>query len=387
MIDIWLKVPWTKEASDLEIDPTSGAEITQLSGSSRHTCNNYLFGSCSAAGSRCLGVRLADALTTTPCELVVHDLVSKHTALLEQACSTIEQVTVPFSGLIYYINDRRELCRVSLDTFRKEIVLPMQGLPAVADVLRTLSRDGRYLYYTTVMNDSAGLTLGLVRVDLSDESWSIVFTSSGLHGVQYLAGIDVLLIGQRTLRDGSMPPLGIWSNGPNLSYSTVMLKPDGTIMRKLDLPPGYPAWLPHTGEMVCNQQFDTEHWRHLPERPTGNMVVYRSLEWDEPRVIEAPDHLMFHAARSHCNHYVVSEAYRVGRGIQSPLDIVVVNIQTGKYRVLVADCGTKPHGAAWRTCCPYLTSDNSFVVYNADRYDLTHVHAARVPAGFLTSLD
>jgi len=177
-VDIWLKVPWAKEASDLRIDPASGAEITRLSGSARHTCNNYLPGGCSAAGTRCLGVRLADALTGGPCALMAHDLVSKHTALLEDACATVEQVMVPFSGLIYYLNDRRELCRVSLDTFQKETVMPMQGLPAVADVLRTLSADGRYLYYTTVMSNAAGLTLGVVRVDLTDGNWGIIFTSS-----------------------------------------------------------------------------------------------------------------------------------------------------------------------------------------------------------------
>ncbi|NQU09704.1 hypothetical protein HQ590_02855 [bacterium] len=147
------------------------------------------------------------------------------------------------------------------------------------------------------------------------------------------------------------------------------------------------AWLHETGQVVCNCPWDAEHWRQLPDRPAGNMVVYRSLDWDEPRVIEAPDHLFLHAARSRCGRYIVSESYRTGAGPHSPLDIVVVNVCTGKHRVLVSDCGTKPHGAAWRTACPYPTSNNGFVVYNADPYDLTNVHAARVPDGFLASLD
>src|ERR1041385_3460593 len=338
-VDIWVKVPWAKEASDLVVDRSSGAEITRLSGSALHTCNNYLFGSCSAKGTRCLGVRLADSLTSKTCSLMAHDLVSKHTALLENACATTEQARVPFSGLIYYINNSRELCRVSLDTFQKEIVMPMRGLPEVADVLRTLTADGRYLYYTTVTTNSAGLTLGVVRVDLTDGSWGIIFESSGLHGFSYMQGIDALWVGQRTLRDGSMPPMGIWSNGPNLGYAMVMLKPDGTFVRKIKAPPGYMAWIHETGQVVCNCAFDSEHWRHLPERPQGNMVVYRSIEWDNPRVIETPDHLLFHAARSKCGRYVVSEAYRTGQGLHAPLDIVVVNIQTGKHRVLVSDCG------------------------------------------------
>jgi hypothetical protein len=138
---------------------------------------------------------------------------------------------------------------------------------------------------------------------------------------------------------------------------------------------------------VCNCAYDTRRWRQLPERPEGNMVVFASFAWDNPRVIHAPDHLMFHAARSRCGRYVVSEAYRAGQGVQGPLDIVVVNVRSGKHRVLVAGCGTKPHGAAWRTACPYLTADNRHVVYNADPFELTQVHAARLPEGFLASLD
>jgi len=288
---------------------------------------------------------------------------------------------------VHYINDRRELCRVSLDTFHRETIMPMLGLPAVADVLRTITADRRYLYYTTVTTNPAGLTLGLVRVDLTDGTWGIIFESSGLHGVGYMPGIDALWVGQRTLRDGSMPPMGIWSNGPNLGYAMVQLKIDGTVMRKLTPPPGYLAWLPETGQVVCSCAYDAEHLRQLPERPAGNMVVYRSIEWDQPRVIEAPDHLFFHAARSKCGRYIVSEAYRTDGGLHGPLDIVVVNVATGRHGVLVADCGTQPHGAAWRTACPYMTSNNKFVVYNADPYGITNVHAARIPDGFLASLD
>ena len=71
---------------------------------------------------------------------------------------------MPYSGLVYYLNDRGELCRVWLDTFRKEVVMPKRGLPPLADVLRTMSADARYLFYTTVLSDAAGLTLGIVRV-------------------------------------------------------------------------------------------------------------------------------------------------------------------------------------------------------------------------------
>jgi len=237
------------------------------------------------------------------------------------------------------------------------------------------------------MSTHDGLTMGIARVDLADGSWGIIYENSGFHSVMYLAGIDALLIGLRTLPDGSTPPLGLWVNLPGLSFSSVLLKTDGSFIRGLGTPPGYIAWLPATGQMVSNCPYDYANSRHLPERPTGNMVVFASLDWDAPRVIDTPDHLCFHIARSRCERYVVSEAYRAGQGIHGPLDIVVANVRSGKHRVLVEDCGTHASGAAWRCACPYFTSDNRHVIYNADPGDITHVYAARIPVGFLESLE
>lgn len=386
-VDIWTTVPWAKEARDLAPDPASGAEITRLSASALHTFNNYLPASCSASGARCLGVRLADMLTGKTCALMAHDLVSKHTALLDDACATREQLGVPFSGNFYYVDERRQLCRVSLDTFRRETVMPMHGLPPVADVLRAITADARYLYYSTVMSTREGLTLGIVRVDLADGSWGIIYESSGFHGMVYLDGIDALVIGQRTLADGTMPPLGIWANGTNLGYHSVLVDTGGVILRDLGTPPGYNAWLPSSGQSVCNCPYDAVDFRHLPDRPEGNMLVFPSLDWKDPRVIEAPNHLFFHIARSQCERYVVSEAFRVGQGNQGPMDIVVVNVASGKSRVLVTDCGARPSGAHWQQVTPYFTAGNRYVVYNADPDGIVHVHAARIPNGFLESLD
>ena len=386
-MDIWNTVRWGKEARDLAPDPVSGAEITRLSGSALHTFNNYHFACCSPDGRRVLGVRLADMVLDQPCALVAHDVVSKHAALLDGHCATPEVIGAPFSGVFHYVDDRDDLCRVSLDTFRKETIMPMRGLPAVADVLRAVTADGRYLYYSTVMSIAEGLTTGIVRVDLVDGAWEIIYAASGFHGMVYLPGIDALIVGMRTLPDGSMPPLGIWMQQPGLSYASVLLKTDGTLIRTLGTPPGYNTYLPSTGQSVCNGVFDGVNFRHLPERPTGNMMVYASLDWENPRLIETPEHLCYHIARSRDDKYVTSEAYRVGQGIYGPLDILVANVQTGKTRVLVSDCGTKPSGSHWRQATPYFTSDNSHVIYNADPGDVTHVFSAKVPEGFYATLE
>jgi len=52
----------------------------------------------------------------------------------------------------------------------------------------------------------------------------------------------------------------------------------------------------------------------------------------------------------------------------------------------VADCGATGGGPACSHPHAYFTADNRNVIYNADRHDLSHVYAARVPEGFLESL-
>jgi hypothetical protein len=80
---------------------------------------------------------------------------------------------------------------------------------------------------------------------------------------------------------------------------------------------------------------------------------------------------------------------RPGLGVFGPVDIVVVNVDSGRHRTLVADIGLRGAGggAAWRQATPYLTSDNRHVIYNADRDGVLNVYAARLPDGFLAGID
>ena len=70
-----------------------------------------------------------------------------------------------------------------------------------------------------------------------------------------------------------------------------------------------------------------------------------------------------------------------------PIELVVGNINTGKYRTLVSNCGAQGGGAAASHPHAYFTADNRNVIYNGNPNDLSNVYAARVPEEFLASLE
>jgi len=388
-IDFWNKVKWNKEACDVQPDPQSGAAITRMTGSMLMSNNNYHGGSCSADGKRVLAVRFADLLLDRTLPILALDLETKWTALLDPNNTTSSLLNVPFTGLFYYVNDRQELCRVSLDTFDKEVLLSMQGLPPVYDILRGITRDQRYILYETEVTIPGGLSLAIVRVDLKERNSELIYENPGIHGFSYLPGLDAIYVGRRTLPDGSTPPAGAWKNAPGVSYASELLDLEGNELRKLGTPPGYTAIFPSSGKVVSNYACDMVNFQHKPEHPQGNMAVFNSLEFSNPRMIEAPEHLFYHIAGSFCERYVVTEAFQPGKGQFGPTSIVVVNFETGKHRTLVADSGVLGGGGGncLRQPTPYMTSDNRHVVYNADPDGIPNVYAAQIPDGFLESLD
>lgn len=388
-IDVWTKVAYNKEACDLGPDPVSGALVARMSGSMIATMNNYYSAGCSINGRRIFAIRFMDPLISPDRALLAIDLDTKWTALLDSELADIHVLPVPFAGVSYYVNRKGELCRFSLETFEKETIMTMKGFPAVSETLRAITPDQKFLFYITVVSIREGLSLAVVRVDLEEKIWKMIYENSGLHHTIYMPGENALLVGRRVLKDGSTPPLGAWKNSTEIKPDAQLMDFDGKLLRKLGVPPGYTYCDERTGYFVCNCPYDQTKWAQLSERPQGNMVVFKSLDWQDGRVIDAPDHLFFHIAGSSCGKYVVSEAMRIGKGPFGPVDIVVVNWLTGKHRVLVSDCGSKGAGggSALRQPTPYMTSDNSYVVYNADPDGILNVYSAKLPDGFLQSLD
>ena len=98
--------------------------------------------------------------------------------------------------------------------------------------------------------------------------------------------------------------------------------------------------------------------------------------------------LALNLSASRCGRYAVSESFRAEVGHFGPISIVVVDLDTGRHRTLVRDCGSHGGGggAAWRTVLPQITADNRRVVFNADPDGILNVYSAEIPDGFLESL-
>jgi len=84
---------------------------------------------------------------------------------------------------------------------------------------------------------------------------------------------------------------------------------------------------------------------------------------------------------SRCGKYFVADCYDTP---ETPL--LVGNIDTGKTAVL-CHARAEGGGAQHTHAHPYFTSNNQWVVFNSDRTGITQIYLARVPDGFLQSLD
>jgi hypothetical protein len=160
---------------------------------------------------------------------------------------------------------------------------------------------------------------------------------------------------------------------------------------------GHTAWVADTGRIgiavnwtgmsVRREVLESSNAQgtlHDPRHPQGNFMVVGPQD-EKPHVFTAPEHIFNHVNVSRCGQYFVCDSYR--NGIPGPIEIVVGNIVTGKYRTLVSDCGAQGGGPACSHPHPYFTANNHHVIYNADPHHVCHVHAARIPDEFMESLE
>jgi hypothetical protein len=103
-----------------------------------------------------------------------------------------------------------------------------------------------------------------------------------------------------------------------------------------------------------------------------------------------PEYFCNHVSVSRCGRYFVADAHKGGifrEGRLQPVALVVGDLQTRKYRVLVDDTRASGGGNHCTHTHPYMTADNRYVIYNSDLYTgIPQVFAARLPDDFLDDL-
>lgn len=363
---------WGKEARDFPPDPVSGARITRLSGASIRTENIC----CDAPratpdGGRFASQRYIDGFFDPRRVLLCHDLRTKFTALIDRDIRSVP-VSPAWGGAIYYLCGN-QLKRASLVTLRTEMLMELDALPFCWQPM-SISVDERYFLYTTLLQEKPE-QYNLVRVDLRDKGWKMLFDQpepsrcGGSFNPVY--GHDLLIA--TTFREGgSRFGVGLLADA------------DGKNAREVFRRVHHACWLGNTGRFAGLIEYDYEKIAHKPEHPDGELYIYSS-DGAPPRLIPCREHLFYHISASRCGRYVVCESLECGLQF-GPVPIVIVNVETGKHRVVVSDARNSGGGDAGRQVNAYFTADNKHVIFNADPDGVVNVFAAKIPAGFLESL-
>jgi len=383
---------WTGEAFDYPPDPESGVRPVRMTTSAMHHINVYCEHSFSSPnGKRIAILRSFNAdPRLPPFDLLIGDLEKLQLHVVERGVAGYVVATASWSGWIYYLSNQRELMRVNLETLEKEVVMTIW--PFSEDfILHTVTPDQRYLLGQL---PQASYSTALVRIDLVEKTWKILFEHPEISNAHPLYnpvhGRDISVMMSRGFKINNFQDTKPVEN--SLTGSThFFIDSEGGNMRPLPLGEpftpgvtGHSNWIGDTGMLACTTRWNYETWK-LDERfPSGNLF-FTGPDDKKPRQFMAPEHRFNHIATSRCGRYFVCDSYPTG--IPGAVPLVVGNFKTGKYRSLLADSKAGGGAAACSHAHAYFTVDNKHVVYNADPYLIGHVHAARVPADFLPSLD
>jgi len=388
------QMPVNHEMADWGTDPESQATVIRMTSSSLPSRNIYCEQPyCSPDGRRFLIERIPDVFSLSR-QLIVADLNTLHLTLVEpEIIGTV--VHSPWSEWAYYQINDGSLRRVSLLTMERQAVLPRGILPLPPkNFMESITPDNRWIIANERMDGT------------ENSSWARLRT--------YAFDIETgrrKVIGEEP--DNCNPHIQA-ERHPSRRYLVRQLVHRGetTIVRVLvhdldtgrdvQLPigdrwsaesTGHMAWIGTTGRVACTVNWVKEQRRHDSRNSQGNLVIAGPGD-ARCDVFPAPQFAFYHVSISRCGRYFVCDecmdfrmdAFR--EGAPKPIRIVMGNLTTGKYRVLISDCQAYGiAGTSFYEPVPYLTADNRHVIYNASPFGIVQVFVARVPDEFLNSLD
>ena len=186
----------------------------------------------------------------------------------------------------------------------------------------------------------------------------------------------------------------------------VILGADGTNKRDLAIgeplthgSSGHTAWIANTGRVaiavdwIHNDKMRPDmppDWSTDPRHPGVSLFTVGPGE-KKPTPISTPEHRLYHVSVSRCGKYVVCNSTPTRSGSS---DIVVANLRTGKYRVLITRCWCRPGPfSVVPSSLPIFTADLKYVIYRAKEdpsvpaYGGYSMYTAELPRGFLADLD
>jgi hypothetical protein len=396
---------WMQESCDRRDDPVSGARIIQLT--SAAAISNNIYGEqpyTSPDGKRIIVARCNDFCFDEEGSLLVHDLDRlRITMIVRKAVGVRGAFNSAWSGLAYYWTPDRRLVRFNLMTLEQEEVYVEED-PNAPLVGGTVSPDQRYVAGTyPYLKGSDGPTFQVIRLDLQEKKREVILEHPEISNshLQFnpADGAHLLVQNDRGLRLNSE---GIVDRHRQTHRGTTLfvIDKDGKNLQYVPVGPpvtatctGHECFVAATGKVLFSVGWTVKSeydWRHDDRFPQGNLFTAKPGD-EKPQVIEAPEHFFNHVCASRDGRYFVADAHPAPglfkNGRMQPVALVVGNLETGKYRTLVEDSQASSGGNQCTHTHPYLTADNRHVIYNADPGGVPQVYAARLPEGFLASLD
>lgn len=402
-----MPVRWAQESSDRRDDPVSGARIIQLT--SAAAISNNIYGEqpyTSPDGKRIIIARCQDFCWDEEGSLLVHELDRLRITMVVRRARGVRTVcNSAWSGLVYYWTPDRKLMQLSLMTLdQKEVYAeedPSESLP-MGGGGSSVSPDQRYMIWMAPRLTGKGAPVfQILRLDLRRKVREVIFEHpeisnphlqfNPVHGRQILVQNNV---GVRLNKDGSL------QDYRTTGCKLFVIDADGRNMRYVPAGPpithgitGHECFVADTGKVlfsagwVHHSEYD---WRHDPLHSRGNLFTARPGD-RKPAIFDAPQHKFNHVCASRCGRYFVADSHTgIGlfeNGRCKPVSLVIGNLATGKFRTLVEDTEGTGGGNQCTHTHPYLTADNRYVIYNADPHGIPQVFAAKLPTGFLATLD
>jgi hypothetical protein len=351
----------------IETDAQSGADIYQITDGPRPVDNIYGEQPYSSRDGSRVALRYYDT-PNHPGELAILDLNdgSQHT--------TID--TQPRFPAFHGWGDRL-ICQEAVGD---EIILRSWDYHTLQrEDLLTLP-NGRGVYsYGTLSEDGKWYAVSVAR---PDGSWAVLLFEIETGEERVLAASDgtYLFKHEQFSRDGTNRVLiqaNVLPEVKEVHLGTLELSGDAMVRLCCDQPhtprpTGHEAWIGTTDRVFFSTDYDDSRSTNLFTVGVGD---------NESTVVIATAKRFGHVSVSRCGRYWIGDVFD-----EPGMPIYAGSLTSGTMRRLIVS-GTVHDDNQWSHTHPYLTVDNSRLVYTSTRTGMPQVYAASIPDEFWTSLD
>jgi len=390
-----MSIQWGGETCHRYKDQASGAWVIQLTCGATNNCNIY--GEqpyCSPDGRYIAVERFRDPSFEQEAMLLVADLQRFRIGLLARdVYSHNRPCNNAFTEFVYYWTVKNELKRISLATGESRVMFT-DNTEGVIRGGGSVAPDHKHMVFGMYL---PGPKPVVMRYELETGKKDILYEHPEIvnpHPVwEPVTGKYVMIMrnhGSKFTADGKLDKL-VGDYGPTLFLVDV------STGKEVSIPAGQPhtarighqCFVPGTNRACFTAWWNMDTWECDPRHPDTNVLTAGPGD-RKATPFRCPEHRGNHIAVSRCGTYFVIDSYEGctwdKNGVIKPMALVVGNLKTGKYRILVSSTGATGGGNQVTHPHPYITTDNRYVIFNSDGFGAPHVFAAEMTPEFLASL-